>query len=40
MPSTMQGYLLTAINATPNPATRAQTAVYLAATSGFYQVEH
>jgi len=37
MPSTMQGYLLTAINATSDPATRAQTAVYLAATSGFYQ---
>jgi uncharacterized protein (DUF1800 family) len=40
MPSTMQGYLLTAINASSDPATRAQTAVYLAATSGFYQLEH
>ena len=40
MPSTMGSTIAKAVNASTDPATRAKSALYLAATSGLYQVEH
>ena len=40
MPSGIRAAILTAINATKDPETRARNALYLAASAGLYQVEH
>jgi len=40
MPPPMRSTIMAAVGATQDPATRAQSAIYLAITSNFYQVEH
>ncbi|HXW84863.1 MAG TPA: DUF1800 family protein [Candidatus Binataceae bacterium] len=40
MPDTMKDTIIAALNTTSSPTQRAQMAIYLTATSGFYQVEH